>query len=450
MRSLRRGLEGGDTLAELQSRLRSLPDDLYTFFKQMLDSVEPFYHAQSARIIQLRLFPASDFSVMTLSFFAEDSVDFALALQERPWSQEELEHLESQAAKRILARCTDILQIRKGRRSVDQRFGYLHVDFIHRTAKEFLLERDIQELLLSRSSYTLPLAEFFCASYLAQIKFLNLSQPNSEHAFASAMAGLIQSEIYLETYNQRACIQVLNDLESLLLRSFDPWCIAPMMEHLVHLPASLDKTFSQALIVLLAIEQGLDRYVEYRILDETAAPISEQGWTIILSMLVRGSGRLWETSRDPNSNMGVFVSDEVLQDHNLRLLELLLKRGIPVNKPPSVPCFDAVERGDFAPNTAWTIFLEQLLQYGMGTKQSSLLRYYLSVLELFVENCVSINGLLFPGDLPHQFTGQVSALSWLDVVELVFGKACKNQFMVKLRAEGRHYNVAVWPRLSAT
>ncbi len=53
VRSLRRGLIYADTISDLERRLDSLPPDLETFFKQILDSVDPFYKSHATELLIL-------------------------------------------------------------------------------------------------------------------------------------------------------------------------------------------------------------------------------------------------------------------------------------------------------------------------------------------------------------------------------------------------------------
>ena len=69
----------------------------------MLDTIDKVYRSQSARIFQLRLSEAESHSVIALSFFDEDSVEFALKMPTVPWSKEQTLEWEGRSATRIRA-----------------------------------------------------------------------------------------------------------------------------------------------------------------------------------------------------------------------------------------------------------------------------------------------------------------------------------------------------------
>lgn len=139
-RSLRDGLVNGDTIHDLQRRLKALPTDLELFFKHMLDLVDPFYHQYMSRTFQMTINAKEPFQLLT--YYARESedqddnyvlewpLDPDLALANPP------SRLLEPCRRRINARCGGLLGFKKDR-----------VEFLHRTVHDFLLTRPMQDYL---------------------------------------------------------------------------------------------------------------------------------------------------------------------------------------------------------------------------------------------------------------------------------------------------------------
>ncbi|KAM0794000.1 hypothetical protein BDR22DRAFT_49856 [Usnea florida] len=163
VQSLRRGMCNSDTISELQDRLRILPTELEEFFQHILDSVEKVYHRQAARIYLICL-SAKDsaqgiLTTMTASFFDEEAPNFVLSRGSYSWDQDEIQRRMRDISKRILARCTDLIEV-----SEDHT-----VEFLHRTVHDFLHLRDIQDLLVRRAGADFNAHQYMCNATLSQI-----------------------------------------------------------------------------------------------------------------------------------------------------------------------------------------------------------------------------------------------------------------------------------------
>jgi len=144
-RSLRDGLVNGDTIHDLQRRLKALPTDLEPFFKHMLDLVDPFYHQYMSRTFQMTINAKEPLHLLT--YYARESedqndnyvlewpLDPDLALANLPPG------LLEPCRRRINARCGGLLGFKKDR-----------VEFLHRTVHDFLLTRPMQDYLEQKAS----------------------------------------------------------------------------------------------------------------------------------------------------------------------------------------------------------------------------------------------------------------------------------------------------------
>ena len=159
VQSLRRGLCNSDTILELQDRLRILPTELEEYFQHILNSVERVYHEQAARLYLICLSAHGVLTTMTASFFDEKEPNFALTRDPSSWNQDEIERRRKEIAKRILARCTDLIEVSKDD----------HVEFLHRTVHDFLHLRDVHDLLIQRAGADFDADQYICNAILSQL-----------------------------------------------------------------------------------------------------------------------------------------------------------------------------------------------------------------------------------------------------------------------------------------
>ncbi|KAI1171279.1 hypothetical protein F4777DRAFT_66379 [Nemania sp. FL0916] len=137
-RSLLSGLTDGDTIYDLQRRFDSLPSDLETFFKHIIDKVDKFHHTKMA---QLLLTAINARTPQPLSFYLTQELedrdsDYALYMTIEDLDVNQLSPLSESCRRRVNARCGGLLEVRRKR-----------VVFLHRTVRDFLLTHEINDYL---------------------------------------------------------------------------------------------------------------------------------------------------------------------------------------------------------------------------------------------------------------------------------------------------------------
>lgn len=411
VRSLRRGLNNCDTVEELQNRLRALPDDLIRFFQYMLDSIDKEYHAQSARLFQLCLASATARSVMALSFFHEDSVEFALCMSIRSWSRDKIDEWNNRSAIRIRARCTDLIEIK----SESPSSSLLKVDFIHRTARDFLLERDVQNLLHARSTYTSTLDEYFCASFLAQIKLYSQNHlPRS--FFVEAMDELLKHAKQAQKYCGKSCASILDQLNTTLLAKIGDNLITTVMSR--WLRSSPDLRIDRTLVLQIATDQYLDKYIKQKIKEDLTGSFRQDCLRLLMTMLIGGNGRAWHVF--PPSQLR---ESQRAQKANKKLLRFLLENGARLHLSSVGQMADKPQ-----PDSLWEMSLRCL-----SCSNSLSKAYVIDMVKLFLEHGANpMTRIKTPGHIPR-FNGEPSSLGLLDVVEQLCGKGARTEIEIFLR-----------------
>ena len=112
---LRNGLTEYDSFSDLQRRLEQIPNDLELFFRQILESVEPFYHEKMATTLLISLEAREPAPIPVYAFHdAEyEDVDYALKLAPQPTPKAQATAKREQVARRLSARCRGLLEIAK-------------------------------------------------------------------------------------------------------------------------------------------------------------------------------------------------------------------------------------------------------------------------------------------------------------------------------------------------
>ncbi|KAI1325002.1 hypothetical protein F5Y16DRAFT_423439 [Xylariaceae sp. FL0255] len=163
---LREGITEGDLMEDLHARLNSFPADLEPFFKLILDSVGPFYHKKMAESLLMVLTmvrkPCSMEVPLTLLAMQEReygnesyALEQLISPQTPAWFQDQNEAME----RRLNGRCKGLLEVRRS-----------NVRFLHRTVRDFLETKPIQDFLAAKSRPTFnPDVSMACA-FLCWIK----------------------------------------------------------------------------------------------------------------------------------------------------------------------------------------------------------------------------------------------------------------------------------------
>ncbi|KAI0449711.1 hypothetical protein F5B21DRAFT_33845 [Xylaria acuta] len=171
--SLREGLSNDDTMTDLQRRLRSLPADLEQLFKNLLNRVDPVYHEHMARIIQIARCAKSPLN-LCLYYHHEkqsESEDYAYSRVQRLKISEYFEALEL-TRRRINSKTRGLLEVvfLPNNKPLPSPLSVQSVQFLHRTVRDFLRTREMDDFLAEKSRENFDPALEICKASLAKIK----------------------------------------------------------------------------------------------------------------------------------------------------------------------------------------------------------------------------------------------------------------------------------------
>ena len=177
VRSLLTGLTNADRILDLQRRLREFPETLEKYFGQMIASIEPIYREQTAQLFKYALEAERPPSLMMYSFLDEEDLDSVVAAPVKTLSLQEIISRQDDMRRRLNARCKGLLEVvsdkspQKAYADVTYHVFYGdRVEFHHRTVRDFLLTKDMQNMLAEHLDANFEPKLRFCKALLAQIK----------------------------------------------------------------------------------------------------------------------------------------------------------------------------------------------------------------------------------------------------------------------------------------
>lgn len=145
---LREGMTNQDRFPDLRRRLESFPRELEPFFKQILGSVEPIYHAKTASLLQITLTAKKPLHMIMYDFhdLEHDDENYYRPRSIDPFIEAELTEVQSRINYHLDSRTRGLLEVSS---------ASYEVTFLHRTVKDYLANgglSDLPEIDLPRGS----------------------------------------------------------------------------------------------------------------------------------------------------------------------------------------------------------------------------------------------------------------------------------------------------------
>jgi hypothetical protein len=225
VRSLLRGLVNSDQMADLHARIDELPTELEKYFELMLNTIEPIYRQQTARVFNVMLASASTLPVILFHFIGKQRLEptYAIHGDIETLLPYQVEAMIDQQRRQLNASCRDLLFITKDRN--ENAFLSVAVSFLHRTVVDFLRTSQMEELLNAKAGTEFNPISSLCQAYWAMFK----AAPSDGQAivFGETTRGIMVSHTlyYAKEAEKRSeCpeIDILDDVARELPRQ-TPW-----------------------------------------------------------------------------------------------------------------------------------------------------------------------------------------------------------------------------------
>jgi hypothetical protein len=144
-KEIREGLSNYDSLEDLYRRVEGFPSDLGEFFKHILESIDPFYHAKMSTALQLCLAAEEPLQLPIYHFHEQEHADsdYALKLPILQLTEEAAEERCKVMEKRLKGWCKGLLEVQKQ--------NGLDVQFLHHTVRDFLKTPEMAAFLKAKA-----------------------------------------------------------------------------------------------------------------------------------------------------------------------------------------------------------------------------------------------------------------------------------------------------------
>lgn len=148
---LLKGLGERNKLEDLQAKLDTMPDSLESYFKQMFDKIDKAHRTESAKVFLLTTHAVQPLSVVCYRYLENEhrKPGYAFEARVEPMSTKQLGLVHKDVRNRINFLCKDLLEVNET--LTDQTLDY-RVDFLHRTVRDFLIEKDMHQNLVQRAT----------------------------------------------------------------------------------------------------------------------------------------------------------------------------------------------------------------------------------------------------------------------------------------------------------
>ncbi|PWY72732.1 hypothetical protein BO83DRAFT_361508 [Aspergillus eucalypticola CBS 122712] len=333
--SLLDGLTNADTISHLQERLLEFPQSLDEYFQKALLTVEERYRPQMARALIVTLEAYETLPLICYWFLDHEDPDYALKLEVKMLDMEMISTQMKITQTRLNAYCKGLLEVHypTDNKTIDLEsptsFFNFHVDFLHRTVRDFLWTPEMQAFLHTWLSRDINIDLDICKYILAMFKIsapfsLQLDHSHSfkrftksffhhiaklddtacecsQFALLDEMATIVQ--LYIEI---RASHSSHYNVTLALLRDLG---LGPFSDY--------QQWNGELAILNLSVKAGLTRYTEH-ILRKTPYKLTEISIKLLLDAL---------SVENPNVT-------EILSVPNLAILQILLRSGADPNWPP--------------------------------------------------------------------------------------------------------------------
>ncbi|KAI0593106.1 hypothetical protein F4775DRAFT_608331 [Biscogniauxia sp. FL1348] len=182
VKSLLEGFTYNDSVKALQNRLHGFPEDLYNFFQHMIDSIPKAYQVQAARTFRIATTaeePELLMFYLLLDTAAENQLSGIFQWDKvSAFLEPQVIEYQNRMRRQLDARSKGLLEIYSD--DSLSRYFKLRVQFLHRTVRDFILERKLfrEDLIEGEKLHMLA-----CQAALAQFKLTQyyLGYPYSKY-----------------------------------------------------------------------------------------------------------------------------------------------------------------------------------------------------------------------------------------------------------------------------
>ena len=376
VRSLLQGLRNRDTGSDLLDRLKMIPGELEKFFLQMFHTIEEFYRPKALRLFKIAMEHSSP-TLMTLSFLDGESASLAFEMPTEIMNEDEIQERLALTGSRLNIRCLGLLET-VTTSDIQSPFRNPTVEFLHRSAQDFLLNAKTQELMGMESVASFDTTLFLCKSLLAQMKILSFADKAlSFSVWVHLLHEFFSCAARLEAKCSTSLLPLLDVLSQILgeerYKSILNWArtSAPSAGYRRH-SSKIAWTWASTSqgpcpLLSLSIQYGLGRYAK-QILESNPALVAKQPGRPLLDFALRRKIYSLDAGTAEQLEGSITVDDQP----DVELVRMILAYGADPNE-------------EFGRSTMWKLFLKFLDLCGKELRiRPTMSQPFLEVTELLI------------------------------------------------------------------
>ena len=243
---LRKLLADGDGLEDIQSKLGKFPSDLDDYFRHMLDTMDVFYQQKTAQIFRVCIRTRAPLALIAFAVLDDEDPLASKVKTGQDLTKDEVDVLHKRLEQHVQIHGPDLLEV------VSEGSTYPHVQFTHRTVRDFLTHNNMDTLFAERAGADFRPLETLCQMSILTIKYISLlAHPSHEREFYLALIDDVLDYAHdMEIAESKGAFVELNLLEELLEKNRD-------------ITSSLD-TNHDGPIMPLAIRHDLRLFIKQR------------------------------------------------------------------------------------------------------------------------------------------------------------------------------------------
>ena len=221
VKSLLKGLRNADRVCDLQRRLRDFPETLEKFFSYMIASIEPVYREQTAQAFRYALEADDPLSLMMYSFLDEENLDAVVTAPLNPLTSQQILSRQDDMQRRLNGRCKGLLEVVNARPNPfrgNHQFRTPIVVLHHRTVRDFLQTKDMQNMLLEHLEPGFEPKSRICKALLAQLKAIDYRAFDRTWVLLDTLKQLTYYAHRLEDENQVSQSSLIDEVGRCILK----------------------------------------------------------------------------------------------------------------------------------------------------------------------------------------------------------------------------------------
>ena len=399
--SLTQGLLNGDRASDLRGRLDSIPPDLETFFQKMLDGLDYLYRAQASQLFQIVRVAETPLTLLQLSYADMEDPEAVFRAETAPLDSAVVVSRCKVMRRRIISRCCGLLEIAGTTRSrldsidptalltknaendanvdshtvslitsmenlepqpveskIADSCAKLRVEYIHRTAKDFVESTGVWHMILQQSVQSFDPYSSLARGNLLELKTFRVDPLAPSNISMRTVGRCFRYAQHIEGKSHAEEFRLLD--EAIRVASEPAKSADRRLSNYSRLYEvnQLSDGVSIAVLHLMALE-GMTGYINYRIA-QNSLERGSQLWLMILSLRSIAGLLGPSTALIHRINFGLTPSSSVRPE--VQTLQVLIENGISPSESFPTTILKSCYPHRPPRATPWLVFLSSLFR----------------------------------------------------------------------------------------